>query len=662
MKKIIYPYPFLLPILILSGMFFWSSCASDGQSGSVGSSDAGPEPSSVVWPVDQAKLDALKADLAKIPAEQGGQGFEQVAEKDGWKTKTDFEFYGDPDAKKGGSITFDLQEFPTTYRSIGKDARFQVISIITGLMYETLLGLDGKTMEHIPALATHWRISEDKTTYEFRLDPRAHWWDGMPLVADDVIASYKLHADKGIEDPNVYTTYTEEFNVPEKVSPYIVRVKVKKKTWTTFNSFGLFLKIFPNHYLEKLGGGKDYLEKYQYQIFPGTGPYELDLQQTKNGELLVMKRRADYWAENDPANKGINNFNEIRFTFTLDDKLALERFKKGDYDIYQISRAQWWVEEFDVEKTDHLKRGIMQKNKIFNFNPKGTSGLAFNTAEKPFDDMRVRQAIAMLWNFDQLNEKLFFKEYEKCVSYYQGSIYQNPNNPQPKYDPEGAIKLLNEAGWVKKEGDKWLTKDGKPLEFDLEIFQSLERIFTPLQQDLEKAGIKMNLSNITPQAKFEKVMKKQFKVTQQNWTGTTFPNPEGMLHSKYAQQLENSNITRMANKHIDELCDKYESSYEVADRIKIIKEIDSLACAENHYAFGWVAPYTSRVVYWNKFRHPKCGLTRTGDFEGIMQLWWYDADKASKVKQGKDDTGVTIPSEEIDIDCWGRKQGAKSVM
>lgn len=614
--------------------------------------------------IDSAKLKAVFAELDALTAEQGGKGFEATADAQGWKTATLVEAYGDPNAKKGGSITMCEQEFPTTYRAIGKDSRLQSISVMTSLMYETLLGLDGKTMDFLPSLATHWKVSDDKMTYEFRLDPRARWSDGMPVVADDIVATYKLYIDEGHGDPNVYTTYRDDIANVEKVSPYLVRVQAKRKAWTAFNTIAIFMQIFPAHYISKIDG-KGYLEKYQYQTFPGTGPYEIDYQTTKNPELLVLKRRPNYWAANDPVNAGVYNFDQIRFIYVLDEKLRLEKFKKGEYDFYNTMRAQWWAEEFTTKSSDDVKRGLVQKVKMYNFNPKGTSGLAMNTKEEPFSDPKVRKAISMLWNFDQLNEKLFFGEYVKNVSYYQNSVYENPNNPTQKYNPTAATALLKEAGWEKKAGEKWLSKGGKPFELDLEIDPSSERVFTPLQQDLERVGIKLNLVNVTPQARFEKAMKKQFKITYQNWGGTTFPNPEGMMHSKYADQLENSNITAMAIKRIDDLSTQYEEEFDVAKRIKMVQEIDSLAVAENHYAFGWIAPYTVRAVYWNKFNHPKCGVTRIGDYEAAFTLWWYDADKDAQLQKAKADKTLTMPKpndkDAVEyLDCWGVRSGAKA--
>ncbi|MBL7784854.1 MAG: ABC transporter substrate-binding protein [Chitinophagales bacterium] len=590
-------------------------------------------------------------DFSSLPDSLGGNGFEAWAGSHGWETNSDFKVYADPAAKKGGSITMALNEYPITLRPIGKDSRFQVVSIITSFVYETLLSLDGETQKYIPVLATHWKISDDKMTYYFRLDPRARWSDGKPLSTDDIIESFKLHIDKGIEDPANNTRFGEGYEIPEKVSDLVFKVKSKKESWRSFMDFGSGWQIFPAHYLKKLNGGKDFLTTYQFQMMPGTGPYQLDDAKTKQNELLVLKRRPDYWAMNDKANVGTYNFDEIRFIFVLDDKLMLEKFKKGEFDFYSINRAKWWVEEFDAKNNDNVKRGLIQKVKIFNYNPKGISGLAFNTLEEPFKDIRVREAFTMLWDIEQLRKELFYMEYDRFKSYFPGSVNENKSNSFVAYNPQKALQLLSEAGW-KKQG-QWLTKNGKIFELDIASDPSLERIITPFQQDLAEVGIKLNLVPTTAQAGFEKVMKRQFKIHQQSWTGTTFPDPKEMMGSESADKKESGNITGLKNKEIDALAAQYEKSYDPAERIKLLQQIDAIAVKQHQYAFGWVAPYTFRGAVWNKFGIPKAALGYSADWNAALATWWYDEAKEKQVEDAKQNKSANIPTIPVDNDFFG---------
>ncbi len=260
-----------------------------------------------------------------VPAEQGGAGFDTLAVAQGWETNDNPSIYGAPNAKKGGEITLALQEYPATLRTEGRDSRSRVISIIGGLIYEPLLGLDPKTLKYTPALATHWKISEDKMTYWFRLDPRAKFSDGKPVTSRDVVATWKLLMDDGIEDPSTQGTYSK-YNEPIAESDYIVKVVCKEENWRNFLYIATSMSIFPNHYLEKIDGA-GYLDKYQYEMLPGTGPYIVDNDDTKKGELLALKRRTDYWGKDDPTNVGTYNFDKIKMIFILDPRLELEKIK-----------------------------------------------------------------------------------------------------------------------------------------------------------------------------------------------------------------------------------------------------------------------------------------------------------------------------------------------
>ncbi len=574
----------------------------------------------------------------------------------GFQTETDLSSSGDPKALKGGSFSMAISDFPPTYRTAGKDTHLMILSFLEGVTYESLLSLDPETLKYRPSLATHWKISEDKSTYWFRLDPHAKWADGMPVTTHDVVATFKLITDPGIQDPSLSQMLSEIFECPVAETDDVLRVQCKKRNWRSFMIFS-GMAIFPAHHCKKMDGA-GFLKKYQFQMMPGTGAYRLDMEKTRKGECLVLNRRKDYWAADAPQNQGFNNFDEISFLVVRDDRLELEKFKKGEFDLYMPSRAQWWVQELSVQNQEFkaLQRGLVQKKKIFNFNPVGMSGLGFNTLEAPFDDIRVRQAFSMLWNVDLLIDKLFFGEYEKTHSYFQGSVYENPANPKSPYDPEQALKLLNEAGWKKKPDEKWLKKEEKNFEVDLLIGAGWDRIFTPLQEDLEKAGIQLNLVNMTEQAIFEKIMKRQFKISFQGWTGQLFPNPESVMHSKYAQSSESGNITGFSLPKIDALCERYDQSYDVTERIHILLELDQLTCSQYHYAFGWVAPYAARVAFWNKFGIPASGLTVSGDWRSIPVLWWTDPKKEKELEEAKIDETISFPQEKEIIDFWKKNR------
>lgn len=270
------------------------------------------------------KFDTPPGADPSVSAEDGGEGFTG----EGWQTvkEVDINKLGSPDAVKGGQLVMSIPDFPGTLRTIGKDANSYFNSMAEGLMYETLLSLDPVTEEYIPSLATHWKISEDKLEYTFRINPDARWADGKPVTSEDVIATWKLLVDPGILEAYsniLYGSYEE----PVALSKYIVKVKTKELNWRLFLYFSVSMSILPAHYIGGISGG-DYLNKYQFEFVPGTGPYLIQQADINKGNSIMIRRRSDYWAENSEANKGLYNFDLIRFEVVQDDGLEFEKFKK----------------------------------------------------------------------------------------------------------------------------------------------------------------------------------------------------------------------------------------------------------------------------------------------------------------------------------------------
>lgn len=594
-------------------------------------------------PVSVKIYDTPKGADPAVSAEMGGKGFEALADKLGYETYIG-ENEADPAAKKGGRITTRITEFPASLRTVGKDSNYDVLSSIDGLVYERLMSYEYKTSSFTRGLATHWYISEDQKTFRYRINPDARWSDGKPVTAEDVVASWKLNVDEGILEPYSNMLYSK-YSEPKAISKYIVETSVTEDNWRLFFYFSVSMGIMPAHHLNDVTGA-EYLKKYQFDMMPGSGPYVVDSAKVKKGKSLTLVRRNDWWGANLAESKGAYNFDEIKFIVVSDDRLTLEKFKKGEIDINFVTRAQWWVEEFDETRTDFdaLHRGLIQKQKTFNFHWKGISGLAFNMRRAPFNDIKIRKAFARLWNRDLLIDKLFFNEYGKLNSYFPGGIYQNQNNPMIEYDPEEAIALLAEAGWKDRDNEGWLVKDGKIFELEMGIDQSLERIFTPYQEELAKAGIKLNLRYVTSQTMFKNVMnERDFDIHYQGWTGLMFPNPESSFHSNMADVGGTTNITGLKDPRVDALCDEYNESTDAKRRVDIIREMDGIIADIEPYALGWFAPYTQRYGYWNKFGIPANPFGYSGDWKSLFSLWYIKPDMAVQVDKAMKDPSMTFP-------------------
>ncbi|MGE0393292.1 MAG: extracellular solute-binding protein [Vicinamibacterales bacterium] len=633
--------------LTLGLTLFAVACGGGGGTTAPESESTAPAAARADVPMDKSAYpvfpDADAGADPAVPAEQGGKGFTG----EGWQTNASYELVGDPRAVKGGTFREFVLDFPGTLRVEGPESNTALNYMIGPMVYESLLTVHPTTLDYIPVLATHWQVSDDKLTYRYRINPNARWADGRPIVADDVVASWMFKMDKGLQDPSNEMTFGK-FEKPVAESKYIVSVKSKQLNWRNFLYFS-GMSILPAHILKDVPGER-YLKDYNFRMIPGSGPYVVEEADVVKGKSVTIRRRkTGYWAENHRRNVGVNNFDEIREIVVRDQKLAFEMFKKGDLDTYFVNISREWVEEMNFDK---VQRGLIQKVKVFNDAPAGFSGLAFNTRRAPFDDVRVRMALAHLMNRPLLIEKIFFNEYVPLDSYHAGGIYENPANPKMAYDPKKALELLGQAGFSSRDAQGRLVRGGVPLTVEI-IYASKtsEPFLTIYQEDLRKAGITVNLRLITGETLFKLVMDREYSVANMAWGALLFPNPETSFHSRLADVKSNNNITGMKNPTIDALLAKYDVEFDPAKRVALIREVDGLLAAEHHYALGWEAPF-SRIAFWNRFGFPQGVLTRIGDSRDIPTLWWHDPGKQQALAQAMGSSSATLPVGPVEVRHW----------
>ncbi len=589
---------------------------------------------------------------AETPAEQGGYGFEKVAAQLGYQTYTfteqDAKFFGDSRAVKGGVLNSITSRYPVSLRTQGQNAGYSENTLIETMLYESLIALHPVSQEFIPSLASHWKISDDKMQFWFRINPDARWSDGQPVVADDVIATWKLLMDETILESSSQLTYGK-FEQPVAQTKYIVAVKARELNWRNFLYFGSNTAIFPAHVIGNMSG-TDYLQQYQSKVLPGTGPYTILESDVQTQVSFAFTRRLDYWDAENPAVKFRYNFDKIKFETVKDNpSLEYEKFKKGEQDFFVVMHSRRWVEETDYKD---VQKGWVQKRRVFSQKPSGMQGYGLNMRKWPFNDKRIRKALMYLFNREKLIEELFYGQYIVQNSMFAGSVYENPNNEKVVYSPEKGQALLAEAGFKKRNADGWLVNDaGKVLQFEIGVEKSNDFVITPFQQMLKEYGIDMQIKFADGNALWKSIMDRSFTMYSQGWGGLNFPNPETMWHSSLADQNDNNNIYGFKNARIDEICALYDKEFDQKKRIELIREIDGIVMAECPMLLSHYAPYT-RLLFWNKFGYPEYMVDRyQGDYRSVFYYWWFDPDKIAQLDEAQK-KDQSLPVGEVEVKYW----------
>ncbi len=228
-----------------------------------------------------------------------------------------------------------------------------------------------------------------------------------------------------------------------------------------------------------------------------------------------------------------------------------------------------------------------------------------NTRRPPYDDVRVRKALALLYNREEIIAKLMYGAYSPIDSNYPGSMWENPGNEKIRYDPQQALRLLAEAGFNSRDTQGRLARNGSPLILDL-IYpsQSSERSLTVYQEDLRKVGITLNLRLVSYETMIKLIDDQQFGMVSAGYTADLFPNPESSLSSKIADSKSSFNLTGFKNARVDQLIAQYNAEYSIPERKKLLQEIDKISTDSHDWIFEWYAPY-ERIAYWNRFGMPK---------------------------------------------------------
>jgi len=541
-----------------------------------------------------------------------------------------------PDAVVGGEISVFAGQYSKSFNYYLDNNMF-TLQVFSSL-YETLLENDPLTAEYVPGVAEKWSISDDKLTFTFWIDEHAKWSDGKPITAEDVRWTF----DAILNPANltgIHKVALEKFHPPEVVSERVIRFKAKEVHWRNLGAAG-GMHILPSHVMRDLD-----FNKINFEFPVVSGPARIG--EIKEGIFVKMKRRDDWWGWTRAANRNLFNFETITFRFYAERENAFEVFKKGKIDIYPIYTSRLWINETKGEK---FEKNWIVKQKVQNYQPQGFQGFVMNMRRPPFDDVRVRKAMAHLLDRERMNRTLMYSQYYMHRSYWE-DLYDRSTpceNPYFEFNPDKARALLKDAGWSPNPKTGILEKDGKPFAFKfLTRSATSEKFLAIFTEDLKDVGIELTIDK-KDWATWAKDMDTfNFAMTWAAWGASIFKDPEGMWASKEAERKSGNNYAGFSSPRVDTLIEKQKTLFDVGERHAICREIDGILAAQCPYALLWNINYV-RLLYWNKFGMPDTVLTKYGDERSAYALWWHDEDSAADLEDAMEN-GEHVPGRPPEV-------------
>jgi len=459
-----------------------------------------------------------------------------------------------------------LQAEPATLNPV--TATDEYSQIIDMLMMDSLLDMDLASQELIPLLAQKWEVSEDKLTFTFHLRKDALWHDGKPFTADDVIYSFQKIMDPKVDAAPLRVYYIDCVEA-KKIDDYTLRFRWKQPYFKALESLGS-MPIVPRHILDD---GTDF-NKHPYGRAPiGTGPYRFVKWET--GKRIELTRNDKYFGK--PA-----YFDRVIFKIITDNNVALQVFNQGELDFLErLSPTQW------VKQTNYP--GFLQRaNKIYYDYPQ-FSYIGWNMRRPPFDDRKVRAAMTLLLNREAILKNIYFC-LGKVVSgpLYINTPYYDPSIKPLPYDPEEAKKLLDQAGWSDHNGDGVRDKNGKDFRFEFLISAgsgNAEKIATIYKEDLEKAGIIMEIRQLEWAVFLQNIQDWSFDACTLGWALEANPDEYQIWHSSLADVKGSSNHVGYKNPEVDRLIEEARREFDKQKRIAINRRIHRIIAEDQPYTF-----------------------------------------------------------------------------
>lgn len=563
-----------------------------------------------------------------------------------------FEF-ANADAPKGGTLilsgfgTFDSLN-PYTLKGISPINTPGMFMFGFSELNETLLIGTG---EYSPSgdepqsayglLAETLRYPDDFAWVEFRLRQEARFHDDHPIDAQDVVFSWKTLTAHG--HPRFQIQLGNVANM-EALDRNTVRVTFKQpKQAASILRVGE-MPVLPEHYWRD----KDFASSSQIKPLL-SGPYQIG--RVENGNFIELVRKPDFWGKGLNVYRGRYNFDTVRIDFYRDQTVAFEAFKAGAVDMYYEYIAKNWASAYDFPA---VSDGRVIKEEIRHQIPSGTQGFFFNTRRELFTDVRVREALNLLFDFEWSNQTLFNGAYQRSLNYFPNSRFASgwPITPgelsllspfkaqlpaelfsQPftlpvnegatsmRQNTRRALELLASAGWQMDQGALKNKTSGATFRFEIMMRQAgLERVLQPYVKNLEKVGIKADIRLVDTT---------QYKNRTDNFDFdmTTFVLPQGLspsveqrdyFHSSQALVKGSLNLCGIQHPVVDTMLEHVLAATTETELVNAMKALDRVLLWQHYMVPNWHLDY-HRLAWWKKFDRP----SQPSPFKLGVENWWF---------------------------------------
>lgn len=556
--------------------------------------------------------------------------------------------YANPAAPKGGRL---VQGIVGTFDSLNPlIVRGLAVQQVRGFVVESLMARGNDEAFTLYGLLAKRVETDDSRSYvTFHLDPKARFSDGKPVLAEDVLFSWALLRDKG--RPN-HRQYYSKVAKAEATDPLTVRFDLAGANDRELPLILGLMPVLPKHAVDVAT-----FEETSMTAPVGSGPYRITA--VKPGASVTLTRNPDYWGRDLPVNRGLWNFDEIRLDFYREANGAFEAFKRGLYDFRVETEPLRWHDGYDFPA---VRSGEVIRDSIKTGMPQPAEFLVFNTRRPAFSDIRVRQALTLLFDFEWINRNYFFGLYGRTASFFAGSVLSAYGRPADDREREllkpfashtpadildgsyrlpvtdgsgrdratlrGALKLLSEAGY-ELDGAVLRQRSTKaPLTFEILVAtRDQERIALAYQRDLKRAGIEASVRAVDAVQFDQRRLAFDFDMLQNRWDQSLSPGNEQSFYwgSEAAGIQGTRNYMGAKDPAIDVLIAALLEAREHTDFVPAVRALDRTLMS-GFYGVPLFNVQEQWIARWNRIERPSA-TALTGY---LPETWWQRPDAQPK--------------------------------
>lgn len=526
---------------------------------------------------------------------------------------------------------------------------------LTGITRDTLMAAADDEADSVYGLiAETIEYPDDRAWAAFNLREEARFSDGTPVTAEDVAWTFTTLLEKG--HPQYRIIYAPVIGV-EVEGPLRVRFDFDAESpKRDLPSLVAGLPVLQKAWWD----GRDFSQGTLDQPI-GSGPYAFG--EVTSGKTISFERRDDYWGWDLPINRGRWNFKTIKLEYFRDRAASFEAFKGGTFNFYEEFWSKQWATAYTPQNFPAIARGDVVRDTIADNRPAGSQGYWFNLRKPKFQDVRVREAIAICFDFEWSNRTLFYDLYTRTDSFFEGGPMQAEGPPSPgelavltelsddlpagvldsaayvppRTDGSGknrrtlrvAARLLDDAGWTLQDGMR-KNAAGETLSVEaLLVGVGFERITNPYFKALNRIGVAGTVRTVDAAQYKRRMDEYDFDITVDRKGMSLTPGVElrGYFHSSSADPRGTENLAGLKNPAVDKLIDAIERAQNREDLTNAVKALDRVLRALHIWVPQWNKG-SHTLAYWDIYDRPP---VKPEYARGVLDLWWIDPEKAARL-------------------------------